>query len=258
MRSIGLRTRLILVVFVACGDARIAAAAQMLRGTVSLQGHAQTAAASVLEVALIDATTLDSAAVLLGTLRLDGPGPSPTPFAVPYDPARLAAGHPYVLRAVLRLNGTVLYAGEATISVGPRRMPGPVHLTLAAFPGPAQPPPGFADREWRVVQIDGHPLPLGGGPAAPAIRFTEDGHVAGSAGCNRLTGRYAYADGVLRITAVASTRMVCADETMRAEQQLFDALSGDLRVISAGPERLDLQDAPGVLRVRLEGREAHP
>ena len=260
MRSIGLRAWRVLLLVVAGGDIGAATAAQLLRGTVSLQGHAQTAAASVLEVALIDAATLDSAALLLGSLRLDGPGASPIPFALPYDPSRLAPAHPYVLRAVLRLNGAVLYAGEAAVSVGPRRIPGPVHLTLAAAPAlaAAQAAPGLIDTDWRVMQVDGHALAAVGAPPASELRFTEDGHVTGSGACNRLAGRYAYADGALTITAVATTRMACADEVLRTEQQLLDALSGNLRVSSAGQEQLELQGPSGTLRVRLGGREAHP
>lgn len=56
------------------------------------------------------------------------------------------------------------------------------------------------------------------------IQFSEDGAIAGNASCNRFFGKYTYANQVLAIEPLGSTRMMCLPALMEQEQRLLEQL----------------------------------
>lgn len=89
---------------------------------------------------------------------------------------------------------------------------------------------------------------------AITARFSEDGRVSGSAGCNRYFGRYERSEARLSISQVGATRKACPPPVMEREQAYLtalDAVAGWTR--RAG--RLDLLDASGerLLRFTQQG-----
>jgi heat shock protein HslJ len=61
--------------------------------------------------------------------------------------------------------------------------------------------------------------------ARPTLTISADGHVSGSAGCNRMTGT-ADISGSSVTFHLGTTRMMCAPDVMHVEQQVLEALNG--------------------------------
>lgn len=233
--------------------------AQMLAGRAALPEHVATPAGAVLEVALVDLSALDEDEHLLGTQRIENPGATPMRFSVPYDRRRLLASHRYVVRAVLRVNGAPGYAGEEPLPGTPTH--GVVHLALHAVDGaPAAPPvrslPTLSGSEWRAVEIDGQPVNSANPAAVPALAFGDGERLQGVAGCNRLSGHYEAGEGTLRTDSLVTTRMACPPATMALETRFLAALAASASARVSG-EQLEIRDAAGMLRLRLEVRHAH-
>ncbi len=71
--------------------------------------------------------------------------------------------------------------------------------------------------EWGVVGEEGKD--------ARFVSFAGSERIFGFGGCNRFSGNYSQHDGHLTIGALASTKMACAPERMRKEQEFFDMLA---------------------------------
>jgi len=122
-------------------------------------------------------------------------------------------------------------------------------LACGSNPPPA-PAPGTAtallDTEWRLVTLNRIPAGLGaGGRFATLELSSEDMHVSGFAGCNRMGGRYIMDGNDLRFIQVYTTKMACADG-MDLEQEYLAALDAtrEFRLVNG---RLRLLGVPGVL-----------
>jgi uncharacterized lipoprotein YbaY/heat shock protein HslJ/uncharacterized lipoprotein NlpE involved in copper resistance len=107
---------------------------------------------------------------------------------------------------------------------------------------------------WRPVEIDGEPVTLDAKQREPHFVLTADGNrVHGSTGCNRITGDFQQdADG-LRFNALATTRMACPPAIAQLEARFLQALNATASQRIVG-ESLELRDATGQLRMRLESR----
>lgn len=81
---------------------------------------------------------------------------------------------------------------------------------------------------WTMADLNG-----GGAVAGGTLEFGAD-TVAGSAGCNRLSGRWTQAAASLSIGPLATTRMACAPAAMQAEQRVLALLAGPLAVVFDG------------------------
>lgn len=101
---------------------------------------------------------------------------------------------------------------------------------LVAPAGTPQQPQGtelndvpFLSGRWNVVRLEG-------GELMPRLtRATlsfENGRVAGSTGCNTVTGAFSVAGFILSVGQLASTRKLCAPAAMRAERAVQQALQG--------------------------------
>ena len=65
------------------------------------------------------------------------------------------------------------------------------------------------------------PMPAGSGVM---LRFTADGRLLASAGCNTISGAVQLSGGQLRMPAMAATEMACADDLMAQDQWLVSLL----------------------------------
>ena len=250
---------LILLLGVSAAPVR-AAGADMLSGRVTLPEHVATPPAAVLEVALVDLSALDEDDHLLGSLRLDNPGGSPIHFSVPYDRSRIVAAHRYVVRAVVRVNGTPLYAGEVALASRGRFS---LSAQIVLKPADGQPSavtahagPVLSGTEWRVIEIDGHVVTDVDGGHEPSLAFGDPDRLTGNAGCNRLVGRYEAADGALHTDSIVTTRMACAPPAMTTESRVLAALAATASVLATG-DVLELRDGAGMVRLRLMARHTH-
>jgi len=107
---------------------------------------------------------------------------------------------------------------------------------------------------WRPVEIDGEPVMLESGQREPHFVLAPEGsRVRGSTGCNRIMGGFEQDADDLRFTGLAATRMACPPAIAQLETRFLDALNAiaSQRIIG---ESLELHDASGQLRMRLESR----
>jgi copper homeostasis protein (lipoprotein) len=107
---------------------------------------------------------------------------------------------------------------------------------------------------WRAVEIDDEPVILEPEQQEPHFVLASEGNrVRGSTGCNRIMGGFEQdADG-FRFKGLATTRMACPPAIAQRESRFLDALNAvtSQRIIG---ESLELRDASGQLRMRLESR----
>jgi len=71
--------------------------------------------------------------------------------------------------------------------------------------------------------------------AQTTIVFDGEGRVSGSGGCNRFTGGYTFADGILEFSPLAGTKMMCPEAVMDQEDRFLSALGAVERVAVDGP-----------------------
>ena len=112
-------------------------------------------------------------------------------------------------------------------------------LVAAGFPGDA-----------RASELAGSEWGLSKKPER-FIRFQADGRVSGTGGCNRFFGSYTLSGNKLSIGPLASTRMLCAPNIMKAERQFhmnlenvvtFKRSEAELRLFDKDRTRLMVLD----------------
>lgn len=119
----------------------------------------------------------------------------------------------------------------------------------ASLVGPGEPP---VDTVWRVVELDGRPVPRLHANRAPTLLLdAAAARASGFAGCNRMTGRYTIDGDAISFGPLASTRMACGPPADEVETRYFEALEAVVgwRVRD---EALELLDAEGSVLARLE------
>jgi len=98
---------------------------------------------------------------------------------------------------------------------------------------------------WVLVSIDGHDVVAGGSVYA---EFTADDRVAGSAGCNRYTGRAAAATGGrLDVGLLATTRMFCGADGVMAQEDAYLAALEKAKTYRIDGSELRLGPSAGVV-----------
>ena len=109
------------------------------------------------------------------------------------------------------------------------------------------------DTEWRATEIDGERLAFGDGLRRPTLTLDDDGKFTASTGCNSLRGDYTLDPNGLRFLSGPMTKMACAPPSDSVERRFLDALGATTSAHIAATT-LDLKDAAGKLRLRLEAR----
>jgi len=107
---------------------------------------------------------------------------------------------------------------------------------------------------WRPVEIDGEAVVLEPQQREPHFVLSSEGNrVHGSTGCNRIMGEFKQDADRLRFKGLATTRMACPPAIAALEARFLEALNtvASQRIVG---ESLELRDASGQLRMRLESR----
>lgn len=103
---------------------------------------------------------------------------------------------------------------------------------------------------WTLVQLGSESVNRPAGAPDATLQFQKDGaRVAGSTGCNRLSGGYEDAEGRFTLQRLVTTRMACA-AGMDLEQPFLDALARVTAFRIVG-RTLELLDAAGVPLLRF-------
>lgn len=101
--------------------------------------------------------------------------------------------------------------------------------------------------EWMLIEVDGTAAPATERKAPTLTLSSKDHRAHGFAGCNRFTGGYELNGDKLRFTALATTRMACAEPTR--EPALLKALEDTASWRIEG-RTLELLDASSSVRAR--------
>jgi heat shock protein HslJ len=119
-------------------------------------------------------------------------------------------------------------------------------------PGNAAPPSrSLENTYWRLMEVRGRPAVAADSTREAHLRFVADSgggsRVAGSTGCNRLSGSYTRDGAALRFGPAATTRMACVEPAISAQEtDLLAALAATTRHAIVG-DVLTLSDAGGPL-----------
>jgi heat shock protein HslJ len=74
---------------------------------------------------------------------------------------------------------------------------------------------------WKLVELNGSPAVVGAAREAHLRLFAHDSRVAGSTGCNSLTGQFERTADRVRFGHMATTRMACVDPSLARQEQDF-------------------------------------
>lgn len=103
--------------------------------------------------------------------------------------------------------------------------------------------------QWRALSLApaGEKEVIVPAPARFTAEFRPDGRLALLADCNRCTGGYSAAAGLLQTTPLACTRAYCASAPLDTQ---FTALVGSATSWTVSGDRLELASASGVARLQ--------
>lgn len=114
--------------------------------------------------------------------------------------------------------------------------PPTVIATAAAVP--------LLDTRWRLVQLGDELVDNPAGEqAVHIVLMSANNAIGGNAGCNRISGRYALENDMLKFDGLGGTRMFC-EARMQLEQSFTNALMSVLRWKITG-STLELMDETG-------------
>jgi heat shock protein HslJ len=123
-------------------------------------------------------------------------------------------------------------------------------LALSAEAATVQTPPltpagtrPLEGTHWRATELAGKPAPPQDAKREAHLVFQAGGRVAGSDGCNRITGTFERKGDAVKFGQMAGTRMACVD-TAEIEQAFREALNSATRLTVLG-DRLGLYDVAG-------------
>jgi heat shock protein HslJ len=125
-------------------------------------------------------------------------------------------------------------------------------LMVAAAPAAAGPDAALMGTYWRAVAIDGSPVASQPKKREAHMMFSAQGNrVSGSTGCNRFTGTFTRTGDSLSFSKMAVTKMACPPPLNTQEQAFLAALNATA-AMKISSNTLELQDAAGKVRLRLE------
>lgn len=105
---------------------------------------------------------------------------------------------------------------------------------------------GSVDGTWTLARVQGEIAALPENTRNPEMVISEEGHVTGTAGINRISGaldRAALSTGAFRLGPVVSTRMGGSAEAMAFEQRYLELLARVRRYQASGNSLTLLDDA---------------
>lgn len=241
-----------------------------LEGTATYRERIALPPDALFEVELLDVSRADAPAVVLGRSKLDPAGQPPFRFEIVYDDDAVRLGRRYTVRANVKQRGRLLFTTDRVYPVLEGRN-APLSVLLVSVHGGPQPESmgegigvlpvescGRSPAEiplrgtyWKLVRLEGKPVAAAEKQREAHLVFAAEAlRVAGSAGCNRVAGRFELEGDGLRFSQMATTMMSCPDG-MDQEKRFFEALENGARYrIRDG--HLELLDAAGAVIARFE------
>ncbi|MEC5386857.1 YbaY family lipoprotein [Uliginosibacterium sp. H3] len=242
--------------FLIAACASTVAPASSISGTASYRERIALPPDAVFEASIEDVSRADARAELVGSVRQESPGQPPFRFTISYDPARIVAGHRYVVRARISQGGKLLFTSDTAYPVlvpGQADNPQLLLRPVGGAPVAAAVTASFENTYWKLTRLGSTSVEVATSqPEAHLIFQGPQKRVIGATGCNRLSGSYTLDGSRLALGETASTRMACL-QGMALESSFLQALS---RVASwrVTGEQMELLDASGVSLARFESR----
>ena len=127
----------------------------------------------------------------------------------------------------------------------------------AAAGAAGAPGASLTDTYWALVEVDGRSFPEYRGTREPHIVLRGEGErVTGFAGCNSMTGAYQASGERVRVGPLALTRMACLGAEATTMESAFVRALDETASYRIEGRTLELRDAAGKPRIRLEARGA--
>jgi putative lipoprotein len=187
---------------------------------------------AVFEATLEDVSRAGARAEVVGQTRVEHPGNPPIAFTIPYDPAKIQAGHRYAVPGRILVEGNPFFTTDKHYPVLGAGQKNDVALLLrrASAAGNAKGamavrPASLENTAWKLIELGGTEVaPANHENEAHLVLNSKTHRVSGSGGCNRLTGNYEVKGDQLTFSQMASTMMACP-EGMDTEKAFLDALN---------------------------------
>jgi putative lipoprotein len=209
-----------------------AAEGGQVKGTAAYRERMALPEDAVFEATLEDVSRADASAELIGQTRVEHPGNPPIAFAIPYDRAKIQAGHRYAVRGRILVEGKLLFTTDKHYPVLGAGQTNHVALLLrrASATGNAKGamavrPASLENTAWKLIELGGTEVaPANHENEAHLVLNSKTHRVSGSGGCNRLTGNYEVKGDQLTFIQMSATMMACP-EGMDTEKAFLDALN---------------------------------
>lgn len=195
---------------------------------------------AVATVALIDVSLADAPSKTISEQVIDPAGQVPIPFALPFEPDAILAGHSYALSARIEVDGELWFINDTRISVDPLVEVGMVSIPLVSARGAGEDAEdaGQVEEDENAEAVEPGPLAgtrwvleaLNGAAIHADVETTlifgaDEDSIGGNGGCNSYGGSVSYeADDAIAISQVFSTMMACDEQSMTQERAYFDSL----------------------------------
>ena len=179
-------------------------------------------------VQLQDVSLADAAATVLAeqTINTAGKGP-PYAFQLAYDAAKIDTRFSYAVRAEIKDGDTLLFTTTERYAAITQGNPSSgiqiVVQQVGAAPPTARLPKELLNRSWNLVSFQRSPQNMQNISGADVtIRFSADGTVSGSGGCNSFGGSYAAgANRSIMFSQLISTLRACASAPINTLEQAY-------------------------------------
>ena len=233
----------------------------VVKGTAAYRERMALPPTAVFDATLEDVSRADAPAEVIGSTRIEHPGNPPIAFEISYDPGRIQAEHRYSVRARITVEGKLFFTTDQSYPVLTGGKGNEVQLLLRRASGSAAGSQGTSPGQeataklentyWKLISLGETEVPTL--PREPQIVLnSETQRVAGSGGCNRVTGSYELTGNQIRFNQMASTMMACP-QGMDTEKAFLNALN-QVKTWKITGERLELFDAEGHSIAKLESR----
>jgi putative lipoprotein len=203
-------------------------------GTVTYLQRIALPPNAVVKVTLEDVSLADAPAKVLAEKEISTAGKQvPIPFDLAYSSSDLQPSHRYSMHATIKADDKLLFTSTTGYPVLTPGAPSEARIVVQQVPATPSAPQSAAPLEgthWALNELAGQQVPPATGHQSAYLQFTAEGNrVAGSTGCNRLTGAYQKTGSGLKFNPIATTMMACLGPVMEQENKFKDALNSTTR-----------------------------
>ena len=207
-------------------------AAGTVTGTATYRERIAMPKNAVFEATLADVSKMDAPAEVIGRALMENPGNPPYHFSISYDPRGIVENHAYAVRATIKIDDQLAFTSDTSYPVVTNGHGKEVNLVLKSARAGTTTGESFQSHKgiplesttWKLTRLGAKDVTAGESQRAPYIVLqSADHHVAGSGGCNRLSGTYRVEKQTIHFGPIASTMMACASG-MDTEKEFMQAL----------------------------------